>query len=231
MDIFPMTRGSACPEINDLLYFKWQTHFFPSTLALGSPSVTLFSNNIGSLIKEPVGTLNTDFSWIPGRKKKKKHASQESKLQLLFDQNVCMFPLMPGLGGWGLSMGWDLIFWYERWIFIPSGRARLAVSSCFQSAAGHSFMPYMWKSVFPKVSHYSFNRQYVCRKRNDYFSNEKRQINLQMSLKTRLFALETDDIIPAVGWFLHVLRKIRLLEHKDIFVFQQWLLSKSSRIF
>jgi len=70
---------NSCFETNDLLYFKWQTHFFASTLALGSILGTLFSSNL----KEPVGTLNVDLTFDFGKQNK---SSRESNPLLLFDE-------------------------------------------------------------------------------------------------------------------------------------------------
>ena len=103
---------SSCPEINDLLYFKWQTYFFASTLALGSPLLTLFSSNIGSLIKGASGNTECWF-YLDSRKQKTMHAPHEYNLLLLFDQKH-VFCWRTALGGCGLGTGCGLIYWFER---------------------------------------------------------------------------------------------------------------------
>lgn len=59
---FPNESSRSCPEMNDLLYFKWQADGFHSTLAPGSAAVTLFSGSRASVIKRGCGNRRRWFS-------------------------------------------------------------------------------------------------------------------------------------------------------------------------
>lgn len=81
---FPNDSGCSCPEMNDLLYFKWQADCFHSTLTPGSAAVTLFSGSGASSLKEAVGTVGAGFHLDYG-KQREKHVSCRSKPRLVFD--------------------------------------------------------------------------------------------------------------------------------------------------
>lgn len=104
---FPNDERNSCPEINDLLYFKWQTHFFARTLALGKPLVTLLSNNIGSLFRRASGKTKCWLNLDSGEWKQM-HASQELNRLLPFDVK-CVF-MEHWTGGLGLKykMRWKV---------------------------------------------------------------------------------------------------------------------------
>lgn len=59
---FPNDSGCSCPEMNDLLYFKWQADCFHSTLTPGSAALTLFSGSGASVIKRGGGNRRCRFS-------------------------------------------------------------------------------------------------------------------------------------------------------------------------
>lgn len=58
---FPNDSGCSCPEMNDLLYLKWQTGCFHSTLAPGTAAVTLFGGSGALVIKRGGGNR----PWVP----------------------------------------------------------------------------------------------------------------------------------------------------------------------
>lgn len=70
---FPNDSVRSWPEMNDLLYFKWQTGCFHSTLAPGSATIALFSGSRASVIKRGGG----GFTWIMGSEE---NISGKSKL-------------------------------------------------------------------------------------------------------------------------------------------------------
>lgn len=91
---FPNDSGCSCPEMNDLLYFKWQADYFHSTLTPGSAAPPLCSAaaRLRSL-KEAVGTVGAGFHSDYG-KRRETRVSCRSKPRLVFDQRAA---------SWGFS--------------------------------------------------------------------------------------------------------------------------------
>ena len=85
-------------------------------------------------------------------------------------------------------------------------------------------------NVFPEMSHCSFNRQYICRKSNQYFDQPNIVFWKAVDLHWKL--------ISATGWILHPLRKIRFLDQMKLTfrwmflaAYQRWLLLVTSCTF
>lgn len=137
---FPNDSGRSWPEMNDLLYFKWQADCFHSTLTPGSAAFTLFSGSGASVIKRGGGNRRCRFSL----------GLREA------ERNACFLQVEATVGLWSeagqLRLQRSFSFWSS-----PNCTISVEASPILNSLSGGSLRTnttaasiFLWWPYFPK---------------------------------------------------------------------------------